>query len=324
MKRILYFLVAFPVAVCCGRTAGLPMPDAPDYSDPDMWYISDAGAGTDVFYILPTCVWDWSDSTGTGYHFADVYNTRHIAALLPSNELADEIFGEYANFYSPYYRQITLDSWVDDETVSGRFPYAMEDVKEAFRWYMDHWNGGRPFSIAGFSQGGKCVVELLKTLDKDEYSRLVAGYVIGYKVTEEDLGNSNIIPASGRYDTGVTVCYNSVEAPQCVSPGLSPSQICINPVSWTCSPEPAALGDSVTVSVDTVNKVLIVKGLDSGKYYHPSLGDLFMKGNYHLLELELYKDVLRENVRDRSEAFLRTAHAGSFRYFATSFHRLLQ
>ena len=59
--------------------------------------------------------------------------------------------------------------------------------------------------------------------------------------------------------------------------------------------------DTVSVSVDTAHKLLIVKGLDSDKYYHPSLGNLFVKGNYHLLELELYKDSLKENVRQRIE-----------------------
>lgn len=305
MKHFLYILLALATGSCSESKTGPYMAAAPDYSDAQMWYISEAEAEAeaeaDVFYILPTCVWDWTDSEGRTCHYADVYNPEHIAALLPSNQLADEIFGEYADFYSPYYRQITLDSWTDEETVNERFPHAMDDVFRAFEHYMDNMNEGKPFVIAGFSQGAKCVVELVKSLDEKEMQRLVAAYVIGYKVTEEDLQSGKIKPAQSCSDTGVTICYNSVESPECANPGLSPSEICINPVNWRCDPEPATVQDTVSVSVDTAHKLLIVKGLDSDKYYHPSLGNLFVKGNYHLLELELYKDSLKENVRQRIE-----------------------
>lgn len=305
MKHFLYILLALATGSCSESKTEPYMAAAPDYSDAQMWYISEAEAEAeaeaDVFYILPTCVWDWTDSEGRTCHYADVYNPEHIAALLPSNQLADEIFGEYADFYSPYYRQITLDSWTDEETVNERFPHAMDDVFRAFEHYMDNMNEGKPFVIAGFSQGAKCVVELVKSLDEKEMQRLVAAYVIGYKVTEEDLQGGKIKPAQSCSDTGVTICYNSVESPECANPGLSPSEICINPVNWRCDPEPATVQDTVSVSVDTAHKLLIVKGLDSDKYYHPSLGNLFVKGNYHLLELELYKDSLKENVRQRIE-----------------------
>ena len=305
MKHFLYILLALAAVSCQDSKTGPYMAAAPDYSDAQMWYISEAEAEAeaeaDVFYILPTCVWDWTDSEGRTCHYADVYNPEHIAALLPSNQLADEIFGEYANFYSPYYRQITLDSWTDEETVNERFPHAMDDVFRAFEHYMENMNEGKPFVIAGFSQGAKCVVELVKSLDEKEMRRLVAAYVIGYKVTGEDLQSGKIKPAQSCSDTGVTICYNSVESPECANPGLSPSEICINPVNWKCDSEPATVQDTVSVSVDTAHKLLIVKGLDSDKYYHPSLGNLFVKGNYHLLELELYKDSLKENVRQRIE-----------------------
>lgn len=308
MKKILYLLaILMPVSGCRGTVSDIPlMPDAPDYSEDQMWYRTEAvcDTGADVFYILPTCVWDWTDSLGRTCHFADVYNSDHIGAMLPSNTLAREIFGRYADFYSPYYRQITLDSWVSEDIADARFPYAMDDVFGAFRYYMENWNNGRPFFLAGFSQGAKCVLELLKSLDDDELDRMVAAYIIGYKVTPDDMESRCVRPAGHADDTGVTICYNSVESPASIYPGLAGSEICINPLNWSCGPEPAEVDDSVSVFVDTEYNVLLVKGLDSDKYYHPSLGELFPKGNYHLLELTLYDDALRENVRTRSEAFL--------------------
>ena len=174
-QALLSLSMVYAVAGCAGHYDEFIMTEAPDYQESQMWY--KAGAETvpetgkapvDVFYILPTCVWDWTDSLGRTCHFADVRNPEHIAAMLPSNELAYDIFGKYADFYSPYYRQITLDSWTSDEIAEERFPYAMEDVYRAFDYYMEHWNDGRPFFLAGFSQGAKCVVELLKSLDEDE------------------------------------------------------------------------------------------------------------------------------------------------------------
>lgn len=318
MKRNFILAAVAVLTAACGVNTKVDkplMPEAPDYSDTTMWYISDAAedSGADVFYVLPTCVRDWTDSEGRTFHFADVRNPSHIGAMMPSYILADEIFGEYARFYSPYYRQITLDSWSSEDDVAERFPYAMADVEKAFAYYMKTWNGGRPFFIAGFSQGAKCVVGLLESLGEEEFSRLVAAYVIGYKVTEDDMKNPNVRPAEGAADTGVTVCYNSVESPESINPGLAGSEICINPLNWSCGPEPAALNDTVEVSVCPEYHVLVVKGLDSGKYYRPSLGELFPKGNYHLLELELYKDALKNNVGVRAGAFMNGAADGGGR-----------
>ena len=316
MKQLSHILLTV-ILVCMGcsdKTAHYLMPSAPDYGEENAWYKElnapqgDNNSTADVFYIAPTCVWDWHDSQGNTMHFEDVYNADQREALRPSLELAADIFATTNNFYAPYYRQITLESWMEGEdTVEKRFPYAMSDVKRAFDHYLEHDNGGRPFILAGFSQGAKAVVELLKDMPADVHSRMVAAYVIGYNVSERTASYFKTIQAArDSIDTGVTVCYNSVESPECANPGLSPSEICINPVNWRCDSEPATVQDTVSVSVDTAHKLLIVKGLDSDKYYHPSLGNLFVKGNYHLLELELYKDSLKENVRQRIENLPKT------------------
>lgn len=309
MKTLKNILLLFAIIITAGcNTADnhLQMPAAPDYGNPKMWYTSQENQDADVFYILPTCVWDWTDSSGRTCHYADVYNPDHIKAMLPSNILADSIFGKVTNFYSPYYRQITLESWMEGEqTVQERFPHAMNDIRMAFRYYMENENGGRPFILAGFSQGAKCVVELLKTLDREESSRLIAAYVIGYRVTEDEIKKYTAIkPASGADDTGVTICYNSADSPENMCPVLSPSAICINPVNWKTDSTPATIADTVTVAVHPDHKILVVSGLDNEKYYLPVLGNLFSKGNYHLLELELYKETLTENVEARTVKFL--------------------
>lgn len=278
------------------------------YSDPHLWYHDTNKAGDksfDVFYLLPTCVWDRVDTTnGDTLHFANPKLAEDRVAMRPSFELAEQIFGEGANFYSPYYRQVALQSWCSDSLVEARFPHSFVDVKQAFEYYMANMNNHRPFVLAGFSQGAKCVVELLKTLTADQYQRLVTAYIIGYRVTASDtLNYKQIKPATGERDTGVAICYNSVATTDAVSAVLSPSVACINPVNWTTSSVQASLNDTVTIHVDKQHNVLVVNGFNPNTYYIQSLDFLFKKGNYHLQELSFYRKQLSENVKVRFQMF---------------------
>ena len=182
----------------------------------------------------------------------------------------------------------------------------MSDVKRAFDHYLEHDNGGRPFILAGFSQGAKAVVELLKDMPADVHSRMVAAYVIGYNVSERTASYFKTIQAArDSIDTGVTVCYNSVASPEAVCPVLGEGSLCINPVNWKTDGSPAYLNDTVTVRVDTKQHVLLVEGFNPQQYYLPSLGSMFPVGNYHLQELTFYADCLRRNVEQRVRSYYR-------------------
>ena len=310
LEKILILLFLFCSLVACSDKGnlGYQLPDAPNYAKANAWYKQLNGEGefaADVFYVAPTCVWDWKDETGNTMHFEDIYNAEQREALRPSLELAADIFSDSYNFYSPYYRQITLESWMEGEdTVNNRFPYAMSDVKRAFDYYMKHENKGRPFILAGFSQGGKAVVELLKELPENLVHRMVAAYVVGYRVTAEEAGRFAAIQAAkDSLDTGVTVCYNSVSRVDAVCPVLSPSDLCINPVNWKTDGSPAYLNDSVTVRVDTNHHVLLVEGFSEGEFFLPALGSMFKEGNYHLQELLFYRNHLNENVKQRVRSY---------------------
>ena len=142
--------------------------------------------------------------------------------------------GKDNNFYSPYYRHISLDSWatLNEDTINRRFhDVAFQDVKRAFGYFLKNRNQGRPFVLAGFSQGGKSVVELLKILAPQERERLVAAYVMGYKVTPEDVAAAPWIKgARTSDDTGVVISYNSVSDVRYIKPVVAaPTVMCINP-----------------------------------------------------------------------------------------------
>ena len=322
---------ALTVSSCRTNSGGTDtfIPAPPDWSDAAAWYISVAwyisqpsgdnpeGAtapAADIFYILPTCVWDWTTEDGQSCRYSDYTRTDHIEAFRPSVGLAEDIFaqGQYG-FYCPYYRQISLNVWMDGEVaVEELFPLSMEDVSAAFDYYLDNYNEGRPFVLAGFSQGGKAVVELVKhapaeVLERmvaayaigyraEVLERMVAAYAIGYRISDEEVEQyPQLRPATDSTGTGTIISYNSAASPEAACAVLSPSDVCINPVNWTTDAVPAALNDSVTVTVDTVNHLLIVDGLDPEHYYAPSLASTFPLGNYHLQELTLYQEHLRRN-----------------------------
>lgn len=277
------------------------------YSMPQLWYQNNNKVGNknvDVFYILPTCVWDRVNDKADTLYYADVNSKTDRDAMLPSLELAKQIFGQEANFYSPYYRQLALQSWRSELLIAERFPYAFADIQNAFNYYIKNINNGRPFILAGFSQGAKCVVELLKRLSPKQYKKLVAAYVIGYKVSASDTTNyKQIKAAKSNNDIGVTICYNSVSSPDAICKELSPSALCINPLNWTSSSQKAQLNDTVKVSVNNNYNVLIVDGFNPNNYYIKSLDFIFKKGNYHLQELSFYKKNISENVILRFKSF---------------------
>ena len=119
MIRILtYLLVAFVMSGCSHSThTGTDfIPKAPDYQDSVLWYTQEKGEEVDVFYVTPTCIFDWvEEESGLPCHFYDVYGEKMKGNFDYSLKLADEIFGKRCNFYAPYYRQISLDSWLQDE-----------------------------------------------------------------------------------------------------------------------------------------------------------------------------------------------------------------
>lgn len=284
------------------------IPPAPDYADSTMWFVQKndtTGRGADVFYIVSTWEKDWTTADGVLCHYADVYNAAHRADMNREISRIAAYMGECNDFYSPYYRHMTIEMWAtqNEDTVNKYVALAMDDVRAAFQEFQRRRNPRRPFVLAGFSQGGRAVVELLKTMPADLHRYLVAAYVLGYKVTPDDVAaTTNIRAAQDSTDTGVTVCYNSVSDVRYVKPIVSaPCAMCINPVNWRTDATPAVLDDTVTVSVSPEHRVLVVRGY-SGAEYRPILGFLNV-GDFHGAEPWLYQECLRRNIQARVRAY---------------------
>lgn len=305
---ILLSATAF-LASCCHKTENLP--PAPNYADSTQWYIRQRNAPVDVFYIISTETGDYTSASGLPCHYADTYNDTLRAAMLGEMAGVDALLCDGLNYFSPFYRQCTLESFVTDSLAQARFANAMKDVSRSFDYYIKNLNHRRPFVLMGFSQGAMAVVELLKQMADSTYSRMVAAYVIGWHIAESDLAATrHIRQATDSTDLGVTICYNSVRNNSCAIPLISDgNRIAVNPVNWRTDATPATLispisPDTLTITLDTISKLLIVNGYTPTDYMLPLVG---RQGNYHRLEISLYRDVLHHNIALRTSTFVKTS-----------------
>lgn len=298
------------------KTSQEALPAAPNYDEASQWYISDRQSQADVFYIISTETGDYT-LAGVPYHHADTYNDSLRAPLYSEMLGVDTLVSGRLNYYAPYYRQCSLQSFGSDSLMAARYPIALDDVRRAFKHYLSHYNQGRPFILAGYSQGAMIMLQLLQEMDEAAFQRLIAAYAIGVSISKEQLASPHIIPATGADDTGVTICYNSVrDARNAVSRIGENNVVAINPVNWrtdatpvTFMTEPTPLlpvdqqqKDTLTVHLDQASHLLFVEGYTATDYVLPLFG---MEGNYHTREIWLYRDQLRDNMALRAATFLK-------------------
>ena len=313
IKNFLYIAVVCVLWACgsndSGTSAQQYIPVEPDYKNAEMWvsHLGDTdGTGADVFYIPSTWEFDWTTSDGTLCRYADVSNEQHRSNMAIEMNKVAEYMADGNNFYSPYYRHISLDTWatLDEDYITRQYEsVSLIDVKQAFDHFIKNWNKGRPFVLAGFSQGGKSVVELMKYMPEDIRKYMVAAYVLGYKVTPDDVAVAPwIVAAKGASDVGVTICYNSVSDVKYIKPVISsPTVMCINPVNWRTDSTPAILNDSIIVTLNTEHNVLVLDGYDGS--HLPNILNILNVGDYHSIEPWLYDQSLRANIKQRIKTF---------------------
>lgn len=314
LAAILVLLCGICVLVCnTGKDQAdefIPLP--PDYTDSTMWITEDddpQGTGADVFYVVSTWEKDWKTDDSIVCHYADVWNPTHREHMAKEMNRAAAYMAPGNRYYAPYYRHTTIDAWVtqNSDTILRRTRLAMADVCAAFDSFQAQRDQSRPLIIAGFSQGGMAVVELLKHISDETYSQLAAAYVLGYKVTEEDMAEcSHIRPAEGEMDTGVTICYNTVKDVKYAKPVIAASDIAINPVNWCTDATPAVLFDTITITLSPEYHVLVATGYSAAEY--APYKDLINVGDIHSCEPWLYSECLQKNIAVRAREWRKNSN----------------
>ncbi|MCY1672910.1 DUF3089 domain-containing protein [Novosphingobium sp. SL115] len=254
-------------------------PPAPDYADAANWAAGPAGPGAaaalpagasaaavnspaDVFYLHPT-----TDRSPTLWN----QDTRDAA----SNRWVDEstiarqasVFSACCAIYAPRYRAATYKALGSAAHRDAAYALAYTDVERAFDWFLKNVSKGRPFIIAGHSQGAKHVGDLLEKRVEGTplRKRMVAAYIIGINIAEGEFGRrfKQTGPCNTPAQTGCVLQWNALAAganlPMVAGAfeksftdvyGQVPGQqmLCINPVTFDAR-RPAATTDEAKGAV---------------------------------------------------------------------------
>ena len=280
---------------------------------------TDSLKAVDVFYIYPTV---------TGFRpeteVCDMTDTMMIAGAQMVRQIQTAVFDESCNVFMPIYRQISMPKPGSDYRAI--IDYVSKfDATDALDYYLNNLNQGRPFILAGHSQGASVLIALLENYMRkhpEALNRMIAAYPIGFAVTKDWLAKTGLKFAEGPTDTGVIVSWNT-EGPTNLKEKnmtLAPGGISINPINWkrddTYADVKENLG-SLTVDgklvtpgiadarVDTVHGSVVVTTADAKLYAIPADGaQMFGPESYHLHDYGFFFNNIKQNVADRIKAFM--------------------
>lgn len=298
-----------------------------DYSSADNWVYFGVGDDKDVdlFLVCPTV--DTLDE-----EFMSLENDVMKGYFAGALEMERGLYEESTRMYAPYYRQMAMNGYELDLTErERRLAIAYKDVSDAFAYYLENENNGRPIILAGFSQGADMVYRLMEEYfgSEEMQQKLVAAYPIGWACTEDMVKEyPQIKPAQSADDLGVVVSFDC-EAPEVTETIINPAgqkAYCINPLNWKTDPTPADkslnMGSRFMKSsgkikseaeqlcgcyIDEERGVLKVTDVTSEEY--PAVLGILPEGAYHIYDYQFFFKNLQENVKHRVELYMEQAAA---------------
>jgi predicted secreted protein len=341
---------------------GYPRPPAPNYADPSAWAalpgtehpdaadlvpagesIPDRQAESmvDVFYLHPTT---YQGRENWNQDMADAKTNAWTDISVIARQAA--IFNSCCRIYAPRYRQAASAAvYATDDSGDRARALAYEDVKAAFQHYLDRYNDGRPFILAGHSQGTFMIQKLLEEMiDASPIRpRLVAAYGIGigFPVGVFSRQYKTISACAKPDDTGCVVSWLTYgrggEGPPAVDRYAARYEarfktregaetLCINPLTFDTdkpdAPASANLGALPGVAapgpLPALKPGVIGATCEKGILYVdvPASEDfklLVLPGrNLHFHDMDLFFKNIRDNATLRAEAYLKAhGHAAN-------------
>jgi len=295
-------------------------PAAPEYKTAQGWLVKPATptAPVDVFFVYPTVLFNETD------WIMDTTRPDMRSAAMESVKTQASVFEGQANIYVPMYRQMNIAGLgLSDAAAAPLQEIVHSDVWRAFTHYLKYENNGRPFFLAGHSQGSMILTDLLLehwgTTGAEK--QLVAALLIGWSLTSEDLDDHPSVHMCKSSDqTGCVISYNTMaEGRQSAAPTLKKGALAVNPLSWAMDgafvPAKKNLGsvffdNSFTptsypefTSAQIVDGGLIVQPKDVNLV--TVKGGHFPKGVYHAFDYFLFFENLKANIAERINAFAR-------------------
>jgi hypothetical protein len=335
MRLIAIIAIAFLLAQCRSYNPKMAFdpavtPPATRYADPANWAAlptktdmadrtptaalknQQDSAAVDVFFLHPTML---NEKTKGG----DVWNGDLANAKL--NKKADEssilyqatAFNAAGRVYAPRYRQAHIYSFRTKDKVSAAraLDTAYNDVVAAFEYYLKHYNNGRPFIIAGHSQGALHAKRLIRDRIENTQlsSQLVAAYIVGWQVERDYF--KKMPPCTTPEQTGCYCSWRTFERNFGLKNATQKEVVCTNPMLWTITE-----GD---LAPKSLHKGAVLYGFKS---VTPNICDaevykgvllctrpkfkgsfLLRTKNYHPGDINLYYMHVRENAELRAQQF---------------------
>ena len=300
--------------------------DAPVYSNMEHWAVlpgrDDAAdlslngvitdnteAPVDVFFVHPTTYYSPD-------HWNAALDDQAVNAYTDDPVLRSQasVFNDCCRIYAPRYRQATIAAFFDLEQgidSTSAIDLAYSDVKKAFNYYLENFNHGRPFILAGHSQGALFIDRILKEQVQGSplMNQLIAAYPLGFF-----LDSNNSIPVCDTPNqTGCFVTWNSA-GPEFKAFVDSSNNVCVNPLSWKTDDaiagteqhqgavnfETGGQLEKGIVEAQCKKGLLTISRIDSENFPDGLLG----KHNYHVYDFAFFYMDIRANVKQRIDAFL--------------------
>ncbi len=316
-----YIFVIFPLCFISSSCVAQPQADnRVDYSQLENWISRESDEqihDVDLFYVYPTV--DFS-KTPKNMELSDLDLKSKAKGVFTEHS---GVYSSSTNLFAPYYRQVSIAVLsLSSEESESYLSIGYNDVKSAFNYYLEHYNNGRPFILAGHSQGSDMIACLMKDIfdDKLLLDKLIAAYIIGFSVTDEELENYKWLKIAQKADdVGVIITYNTQSVDATGSPVLMPGANCVNPLSWSTSTDLAKkqlnkgavfFNDNHQIEREIINYssaqidengALIAATPSPDDFYSPT--NFFPKGVYHAYDYSFFYRNLEENVKVRVEAY---------------------
>ncbi len=308
--------------------------DLPDYSNLNYWAAhpekknpSDSipknlasspinNKNVDVFFVYPTSYLDTTMPEGWN---AKLNNAKiNIYTDYSSILYQASVFNEIGKIYAPRYRQANINAYYpitkeDTTKAIAAFDLAYADVKNAFEYYLAHYNNGRPIIIASHSQGSTHTIRLLKEYfdGKPLENKLVAAYVVGMVIDPAMF--ENLKACDKPNETGCICAWRTFEQGY-EAPFVKKEKfksMVTNPLSWSSENPVVARNSNEGSILYNFNKVIpnVAGAINhEGVLWTPKpkfFGNFLIKTpNYHIADFNLYYTSIRKNAAVRVTHFL--------------------
>jgi len=315
-------------------------PPAPDYVTDQAWAALPGAEESpaspperlvDVFFLHPTTFLSpagWNAAFDDPGRSAVAGIGADVGMTLRGQASA---FAGCCRIFAPHYRQATLYAFLDsgDDGLKA-IDLAYQDVSRAFDAFLARRNGGKPFIVAGHSQGSIHLLRLVqeRIAGTPLARQLVAAYAIGAAVPRD----FNAIPVcTGEKQTGCIASWNSVAEPNSDRSrgGTVPIWLdgryqqvgnrplmCVNPLDWRLDGSAGAQANLGVLSRSPGDaKATIKKGYAAARCVGGELvvdlpsdrTDFPLRvgagASLHNFDYSLFYENLRANAADRVKAF---------------------